>query len=70
MYGQDIRTTGSLEAYNKQLGELIAKHGGFFKFVLALCQQEFIKSGEMEEYIKSGGLTGAKQKQKYKVNEI
>lgn len=35
VFGEQIRTTASVEAYNKQLGELIAKHGGFYRFVLA-----------------------------------
>lgn len=48
---------------------MIAKHGGFFRFVIALCQQEFIKSGEIEAYIKSGGLTGARSKAVHKVNK-
>lgn len=67
VYGQDFRTTGTLEAYNNQLGEVMAKHGSFFRFVLALGQQEFIKSSEMDLYIKSGGSTGYKQKKFYKV---
>lgn len=68
MYGQEIRTTASLEAYNNQLGHMVVKHGSFFRFVLALVQEEYVKSTEMETYIKSGGLTGTKQKAFYKVN--
>lgn len=49
VFGQDFRTTGTVEAYNKQLGDTMAKHGSFFRFVLALNQQEYAKSSEMEQ---------------------
>lgn len=66
---QEMRTTSSLEAYNKQLGASMVKHGHFFRFAATLNQQEYIKSTEMELYIKSGGTTGYKKKKAYKVNE-
>lgn len=67
VFGEDIRTTASLEAYNHQLGEIMAKNGHFFRFAVALNKQEHAKSMEMEIYIASGGLTGYKRKRVYKV---
>lgn len=39
----------------------------FFRFVLALRQEEHSKCAEMDKYIQSGGLRGAKQK---KINKV
>lgn len=69
VFGEDIRTTASLEAYNNHLGDIMAKKGHFFRFAVALNKQEHAKSLELEMYISSGGLTGYRRKRTYKVTK-
>lgn len=63
-----MRTTSSLEAYNKTLGDSVVSRAQFFSFVLALRSEEYKTSNALEMFIKSGGLRrNCAQKKQYKV---
>lgn len=57
-----MRTTSSLEAYNKVLGDNIANRGHFFKFVHDLRSEELLKTREAQQLIESGGKTAKRRK--------
>lgn len=63
-----MRTTSSLESYNRVLGDTIIARAQFYRFVLALRKEEYKTSTEMEKFVKSGGLRRrCAQKKEYKV---
>lgn len=57
-----MRTTSSLEAYNKVLGDNITNRGHFFKFVHDLRGEELLKTREAQQLIESGGKTAKRRK--------
>lgn len=70
VFGREIRTTCAAEGYNRVLSEYCQKHGSFIWFVASIRNQEFMKTNELREFIKSAGTTGDPQKKEYKVNNI
>lgn len=64
VFNRKIRTTSSVEAYNGQLGRIIAKKGHFFKFVECLRTEEFSKSVHMRSLINTGGATKSVNRKK------
>lgn len=63
-----MRTTSSIEAYNRVLGDNILSRAQFYRFVLALRCEEYKTSQSMEKFIDSGGLRRkCAQKPEFKV---
>lgn len=62
-----MRTTSSVEAYNRVLNKYFTHKGGFFLFAHDLRAEEFLKSEEMKDLIYSGGATENKRRAKYVV---
>lgn len=63
-----MRTTSSVEAYNCQLNKVITNHANFFTFIHDLRGEEYLKSGEMEQFILSGSATAKKRRVEYIVS--
>lgn len=64
VYDRIARTTNALEAYNGALGKKMDKKGHFFTFVSFLQHEEYQKSYEFGELIKSGGRSELGRKRK------
>lgn len=58
VFGAATRTTSAVEAYNGVLGNILPKHGNFFKFVKVLQNEEFNKSKQFETLANSDGAIG------------
>ncbi|XP_044317503.1 uncharacterized protein LOC123038074 isoform X1 [Drosophila rhopaloa] len=56
VFKRSTRTTGSVEAYNLNLGNKIRAKGHFFKFVQCLIDAEFEKSREFALLFQNGGV--------------
>lgn len=62
-----MRTTSTLEAYNKVLADNVVHRGHFFKFVHGIRSEELLKAREVEQLFESGGKTAKKRKLEWMV---
>lgn len=69
MYGRRSRTTNALEAYNGVIGDRMPAKGHFFRFVLNLLKEEFIKARKFANSIRTGGASDEK-KRRYSVSSM
>lgn len=67
VYGHETRTTSAAEGFNRNLNAYCQKNGSFVWFCVSIRNQVFMKSNEMFEFVKSGGLVGCQQKKEDKV---
>lgn len=51
VFDQEVRTTGSAEAYNGKLNKKFRTHGTFFNFVESLQREELSKSDEFQRHV-------------------
>ncbi|XP_039501310.1 uncharacterized protein LOC120457861 [Drosophila santomea] len=56
VFKRSTRTTGSVEAYNLNLGNKIRAKGHFFKFVECIIDAEYEKSREFALLFQNGGI--------------
>lgn len=62
-----MRTTCSVEAYNRVLNDNIVNNGNLFTFVHDIRNEEQLKRDEMEELLESGSATAKKRRAAYVV---
>lgn len=61
MFERKQRTTNSVEAYNKVIGERLSTGGNFFHFLKGLLKEEYEKARHFALLCRTAGASGWKK---------